>query len=89
MTVTATKTRSNTYAGTCSKCSTHVAAQAGVLGGKVNGRWTVRHTNCSKTATKTVKTYVAPFYIGRAYSGNGRCSECGNSGTCFSCRHNA
>jgi hypothetical protein len=47
----ATRTRkANAYAGSCSKCSGHVAAQVGYLGPKVSGRWTVEHTECPSTA---------------------------------------
>jgi hypothetical protein len=46
--MTRTQTRkANQYAGQCSKCHGHVPAGAGYLGGKVNGRWTVEHINCS------------------------------------------
>lgn len=38
--------RPNTYAGTCTGCGGHVAASAGKLGGKVDGRWTVEHITC-------------------------------------------
>lgn len=52
MTATATRTRPNTYAGQCSNCGQSVAAQAGALGGKVNGRWTVHHTDCPTAAAR-------------------------------------
>jgi hypothetical protein len=72
MNATATKTRSNTYAGVCSSCGTRVAAGAGLLGGKVNGRWTVRHSNCSMSVHATSTVSVRP--------GAHRCQECGRSG---------
>ena len=53
-TTQSTSRKANVYAGTCSKCGAHVAAQAGLLGSKVNGRWTVRHTDCA------ANTQVAP-----------------------------
>lgn len=59
--MTTTKTRPNSYAGTCSRCGTHVAAQAGLLGPKVDGRWTVEHTECPAVdATATVRTTRRP-----------------------------
>lgn len=48
-----TTARPNTYAGICTMCGTKVAAGAGLLGGKVNGRWTVRHTDCEQPTTTT------------------------------------
>lgn len=48
--MTATKTRPNTYAGNCRNCGSRVPAQAGLLGGKVDGRWTVLHTECPASA---------------------------------------
>lgn len=48
---TTTTARPNTYAGTCTSCGKHVAAGAGLLGGKVNGRWTVRHADCEQPTT--------------------------------------
>ncbi len=47
--MTATTSRSNAYQGICRKCGGHVAAQAGLLGPKVNGRWTVEHATCPQT----------------------------------------
>jgi uncharacterized protein DUF6011 len=35
--------RPNAYAGSCVTCGERVEAQAGVLAGKVDGRWTVAH----------------------------------------------
>ncbi|HMT51183.1 MAG TPA: hypothetical protein PKC36_13660 [Dietzia sp.] len=46
-----TATRTNTYAGTCSECGERVAAAAGLLGPKVDGRWTVRHADCQPQVT--------------------------------------
>lgn len=43
---TTTAARPNTYAGVCSECGNRVAAGAGLLGSKVDGRWTVRHAEC-------------------------------------------
>ena len=48
---TQTSTRPNTYPGTCTRCHGHVPAQGGLLGGKVNGRWTVTHTTCPTTSS--------------------------------------
>jgi hypothetical protein len=36
--------RANKYPGNCSSCGGYVAAEAGQLGDKVDGRWTVKHT---------------------------------------------
>ena len=48
MTQTQTQSeRPNQYPGQCSGCGTRLAAQAGLLGPKVAGRWTVRHRDCS------------------------------------------
>jgi len=60
MTTTSTTTRTtrtarpNTYAGRCSTCGSHVAAGAGLLGPKVEGRWTVEHTAGQCTAAVLV-----------------------------------
>jgi hypothetical protein len=35
--------RSNTYPGNCSRCGARVPAEGGLLGPKVDGRWTVLH----------------------------------------------
>lgn len=41
-----TTERPNKYAGRCRECGTDVAAEAGRLGPKVNGKWTVEHIDC-------------------------------------------
>jgi hypothetical protein len=41
-----TRTRRNSYPGTCSACGEHVAAYDGTLGPKVDGKWTVTHDRC-------------------------------------------
>ena len=51
--MTTATTRTNSYAGTCHDCGTHVAAQAGLLGAKIDGRWTIRHTACPTTTAST------------------------------------
>lgn len=84
MTATATRSqRPNTYPGTCSGCGSHVAAQGGVLGGRVDGRWTVRHTECPTTPapTATATRRPAPRY-----------SDCDNGhryyrAGCYACSH--
>jgi hypothetical protein len=38
--------RPNAYAGACAKCGERVEAGAGLLGDKVDGRWTVEHVEC-------------------------------------------
>ena len=52
MAATATR-KANVYAGRCAKCAGHVAAGAGLLGSKVDGRWTVEHATCPTAATTT------------------------------------
>ncbi len=76
MTATATATRPNTYAGTCIMCSGPVAAGAGLLGGKVQGRWTVRHAVCGSTAPAKRTTTKS---TARRTSSH-RCESCGRSG---------
>lgn len=56
MMTTTTATRSNAYAGTCSGCGNRVAAHEGLLGDKVNGRWTVKHTDCTTPTTHSART---------------------------------
>ena len=74
--MTAMTARPNTYAGACTQCSGQVAAGAGLLGGKVNGRWTVRHAACGSTPPpkRTVTKSTA-----RRTSSH-RCESCGRSG---------
>src|SRR3990172_7748108 len=90
-TQTATKARTNTYAGKCSACGYNVAAQAGLLGGKVNGRWTVRHSYCADTAsTPAVASparrggYARPSIVGgrRSCITGGNCSSFGDGRDC-------
>lgn len=50
--------RPNTYAGPCATCGAHVAAAAGILGAKINGRWTVAHATCPTTPAPA-RTYAA------------------------------
>jgi hypothetical protein len=38
----------NTYGGYCTECGKYVVAGAGFLNGKVNGKWAVKHANCSE-----------------------------------------
>lgn len=53
-------TRPNSYPGTCTSCAGHVPAAAGLLGGKVDGRWTVQHTSCPQVgAGTTVSAHAA------------------------------
>jgi hypothetical protein len=85
MTATATRTRPNAYAGTCRSCGGSVAAQAGILGPRVAGRWTVEHTTCPSTpvavpARRTVRrnqpSIERCFYGHRApVSGCGSCFD--------------
>lgn len=79
MSSTATRTRRpNTYAGTCSDCGTRVAAGAGHLGPKVNGRWTTQHTDCANNTPKASKgSYraTAPYRARRACITGGDCSS--------------
>lgn len=83
MNATATKTRPNTYAGSCSNCHSHVAAGAGVLGGKVGGRWTVRHTTCGASpVTRRPKPDITDGY-GRPVSAR-RSRSCPTDGNCSS-----
>lgn len=87
---TQTATRPNAYAGDCSSCGTRVAASAGLLGPKVNGRWTVQHTTCPTATTRTrtsaprVRTSAdADFGRGRNYptrTNDGTCESCGRRG---------
>lgn len=80
----ATRTRRpNTYAATCRSCGGSVAAQAGLLGPKVAGRWTVEHTTCPTTpvaapARRTVRRYqetTERCYYGHRAPVSG-CSAC-------------
>jgi len=76
---TATATaRPNTYAGSCGTCGAHVAAAAGILGGKVAGRWTVAHVTCpTTTAPAPARTYAAECDAGHRRPVKG----------CHSCQH--
>ncbi len=40
-------TKPNKFGGSCVNCSQYIPAGAGLLGGKVNGKWTVKHIDCS------------------------------------------
>ena len=96
MTKTSTKTaRANTYAGTCTRCHTSVAAGAGLLGGRVDGRWTVTHRDgqCAASAAsaatpaKKVTPRRATYYGGRSTSRRscptgGNCSSFGSGRSC-------
>ena len=52
-------TRTNKFKGTCAICATAVAAEAGTLGPKVNGKWTTRCAAHSAAAIEAayVKAY--------------------------------
>ena len=52
--------RPNTYAGLCSRCAERVAAGDGILGAKVDGRWTVLHATCPTLAAgrTSARTYA-------------------------------
>jgi hypothetical protein len=60
-----TSTRPNRYAGKCAECGGWVEAEAGLLGGKVDGRWTVTHAEgqCGTQAevVETVATNAIVF----------------------------
>lgn len=93
MTTTSTTTaRANTYAGTCTRCHTPVAAGAGLLGGRVDGRWTVTHrdgdcrarTTADMTPAERGMAVIAPrratYYAGRSTSRR----SCPTGGNCSS-----
>lgn len=77
MTATATR-RPNIYAGTCRSCGGSVAAQTGLLGPRVAGRWTVEHVACP--ATQSIPA-VRP-----ASGGKPRCAECQRNAGVVECR---
>lgn len=60
--------KANKFAGTCSSCRRQVPAGAGLLGPKVDGRWTVRHAGCAATTTTARPA---------ARDDHGRCEACG------------
>ncbi len=75
-----TRTRkANIYAGTCHNCGGHVAAQAGLLGSRVNGRWTVQHTECpTATLAHSAAPAYAPAYVSPTRTGRSHeCESCG------------
>ena len=62
--------RTNTYPGNCARCGGWVEAQEGMLGDKVDGRWTVEHrTKCP----------TGPVYAPTAARAGRRCEVCGAS----------
>lgn len=48
----------NAYAGACAKCGERVEAGAGLLGAKVEGRWTVEHFDCELAPTPDPRAAV-------------------------------
>jgi len=88
MSSTATATKpANKYAGSCTVCGTHVAAQAGTLAGKVNGRWAVKCSCCGGT-TRTAARKPRTAHIGGASRGcqtGGDCWSFSSIAHCHSC----
>lgn len=85
-TAAATKVRrSNTYAGKC-VCGAWVKAGAGVLGGKVNGRWTVECGHCvaipSRSRSATPLAVRTATRKARHCITDGNCSSFGNGKSC-------
>ena len=62
--MTAVATRANKYAGRCSTCGQHVAAQAGEIE-RVNGTWRVSHLTgtCPAPAATSATGTRAPVGI--------------------------
>jgi hypothetical protein len=62
--------RPNQYPGKCAKCGGRVEAGAGLLGDKVDGKWTTLHTTCPEAtpaepvAPRGVDDYTEPVWPG-------------------------
>lgn len=59
--------RTNRFAGRCAKCSGWVAAEAGILGERVNGKWLVEHAECP-ASSRPIYVEAADGSVGRASS---------------------
>jgi len=74
---------SNRYAGDCYFCGNRVAARAGNLIGKINGRWQVAHLACEQAGQAEVSEVYFPTTGNRVYRNRkGRCEDAPCCGCC-------
>ena len=73
----------NKYAGNCDYCNNRVAARAGKLIGKRNGRWTIAHLACADKKGARVSSIHFPSTGTTIYQNSrGRCIDAPCCGCC-------